>query len=414
MIFYIDELRYIDNTLIYNEPSNNTSVFQMKLARDADAMDIFVTQSAENGGGNPGVVLGYYSPQNDWIVIRKDEFNGFNNTLAHEIGHFFSLPHPHSGWECDPYDETKHGNPVASIWSPCNGSLRVEFQNGSNCQTAGDRICDTNPDYNFGFGWSGCNPYTPQVRDPNGDLVDVIENNHMGYFIGCTNYMFTPNQRSIIQSDFFSSARSYLRTGHIPDQDPVLNNVVYNYPINGEESGAVNFADLDWEDTPGATTYLVIIDRSSTFGLIPRRFIVNESFLTVTGLSVNLTYYWRVWPYNESQTGARWAATQNFHTGEPSAVKTISSVESLEVFPNPANSSDVLTLRVEANSTFDAGITVYNLVGEKVWEQHGLHFEGGQSAHVPLTVGQRLSPGLYLMKIQSSDGGVVSRKINIL
>jgi hypothetical protein len=136
--------------------------------------------------------------------------------------------------------------------------------------------------------------------------------------------------------------------------------------------------------------------------------------LTVTGLSVNLTYYWRVWPYNESQTGARWAATQNFHTGEPSAVKTISSVESLEVCPNPANSSDVLTLRVEANSTFDAGITVYNLVGEKVWEQHGLHFEGGQSAHVRLIVGQRLSAGLYLMKILSSVGGVISRKINIL
>jgi hypothetical protein len=414
MIFYIDEIRFIDHTLIFTEPSNGTAVFQMNFTRDQNAMNIWVTQSAENGGSNPGITLGYYSPQQDWIVIRKDEFNGFNNTLAHEIGHFFSLPHPHSGWECEPYNEAMHGNPVSSIWSPCNGSLRVEFQNGSNCQIAGDRICDTNPDYNFGFGWSGCNEYTPTVRDPNNDIVDVIENNHMGYFIGCTNYMFTPNQQSIIQSDFFTSSRSYLRTGYIPDQDPVMNNVVYNYPINGEESGAVDFADLDWEDTPGATHYLVIIDRSATFSFVPRRFLVNESFLTVTGLAVNINYYWRVWPYNESKTGARWGATQNFHTGEPSAVKTISSVDILDVFPNPAVGSDVITLHVEANSPFDAAVTLYNLVGDRVWERQGLHFESGQTVNMPLLVGDALLPGLYLVKIQSSDGGIISRKLNIL
>lgn len=415
--FYIDEWRYKNHTLIYEEPSNPTSVFQMKLIKDPNALNLYVTHTADTDGESPGLTLGYYSPPNDWIVIRKDRMSGFNNVLAHEAGHFFSLPHTFSGWECEAYDPDIHGNPVSSIWSPCNGSLRVEFQNGTNCSNAGDRICDTSPDYNFGFGWSvggdQCAEYTPIVMDPNGDVVDVTENNHMGYFLDCDDYMFTPNQQSIIQTDFFSSSRAYLRTNYVPDQDAVDNAVVYNFPINGEESPSFDQVELDWEDVPGATDYLLIIARNSTFSISPQRIIVQESNYVVEALTPNVNYYWKVWPFNEGRTGAGWAETQNFHTSIASGVATIPSVDRFEVFPNPGQTKGELTVLLESLSAFDAEITLYHMTGEVAWRGMNQQILAGRETRIAITL-EHTVPGLYFLKIQSSEGGVISRKVSIL
>lgn len=417
MIFYIDEWRILNNSIVYNTPGSAGARFWMRTVRDNNAMSVFVTQSAESGSGNPGVTLGYYDTSEDWIVIRRDEFNGFNNTLAHEAGHFFSLPHPHSGWECDPYDEAKHGNPVNIIWSPCISNLRIEFQNGTNCQIAGDRICDTSPDYNFGFGWSvggnQCADYTRIVRDWNGDTIDVAERNHMAYFINCPDYFFTPNQKTIIQSDFLSARRTYLRRSYVPVQDPVTNEVVYNYPINGEQTPTFDNIDLDWEDVPGATDYLVIVDRASSFTFTPQRFLVSESFLTIEQLTPNVNYFWKVWPFNESRTGAGWAPHQQFRTGVASAVTSIPYVEHLDVFPNPVHREQPLTIRIASLQSFDAQISLYSITGAEVWHRNQVRVEGGQE--FVFTVDMiRPESGLYFLSIRSADGGVITKKVSIL
>ncbi|MEZ4948184.1 MAG: hypothetical protein R2784_02135 [Saprospiraceae bacterium] len=46
-----------------------------------------------------------------------------------------------------------------------NGSP-TELQDGSNCTTAGDKICDTPPDYNFGL--INGNSCYGGAKDPNG------------------------------------------------------------------------------------------------------------------------------------------------------------------------------------------------------------------------------------------------------
>ena len=415
MIFYIeDTLRHLNHNLAYTDPSHNTSIFQMKIAKDPNSMNVYIPQNATTTGESPGVTLGFYSPMNDWIVIRKDEVSASNNTLAHEVGHFFGLPHPHSGWECEPYDEAIHGNPVSSLWSPCNGSLRVEFQNGTNCLLSGDRICDTSPDYNFGFGWSvsgdQCAEYTPQIMDPNGDLVEVTENNHMAYFIGCDDYMFTTDQKGLIQADFFSADRNYLRSDYVPIQDSVDNNVVYNYPINNEETPTFDNVDLDWEDVPGATDYLVIIARNSAFSITPQRVIVSESFLTIEALTPNVNYFWRVWPFNQSQTGAGWAPTQVFHTGLSSGVKTITTVDRFDVFPNPASSGQALNVVVQSSTAFDGEFTLHDMMG-KVIQRTTHHIDAGRIIQIPFTL-ESIVPGLYFLKVRSSEGGILTKKVS--
>ena len=414
MVFYLDEWRYKEHDLIYNQPSHPTAIFQMKLVRDPNAMDIFITNNADSGGSTPGIGLGYYDGVNDWIVVRKSEVDGFSGTTGHEIGHFFSLPHPHLGWGCEPYDEETHGNPVSSIWSPCISSLRVEFQDGSNCENAGDLICDTPPDYNFGFGWSvggdQCAEFNLDIMDPQGDVVDPMEMNIMGYFIDCPQYEFTPTQMNLVQSDFFSPGRAYLRTGYVPTQTPVTDPVAYNYPINGEETPSFQQVEFDWEDVPGATHYLFIIDRFSTFSLEPERYIVEGSSFEIEELEANRTYYWKVWPYNETQTDAGWSETQNFKTGTSTAVRTIPGVTHFDTYPNPVSEGQ-LVITLQQPSELSAEIQVIDLAGRVMTRLTDVQIPGDQPWTQSIDV-SALPAGLYVLHIRSQEG-VLSRKFSI-
>src|SRR5690606_10834658 len=135
---------------------------------------------------------------------------------------------------------------------------------------AGDRVCDTPEDYNLGlFYQNDCDPNT-SIMDKNSELIDPMENNVMGYYRDCDSYAFTPTQKNLINTDFFSFRRSYIRTGVIPNTEPVTDPVVYISPINGEETPGFTNVLLDWEDTPHANKYLVIIDRFSSFTFSPQ------------------------------------------------------------------------------------------------------------------------------------------------
>ena len=62
------------------------------------------------------------------------------------------------------------GNPAPAS-SP--GGIPTEKMDGSNCETAGDYLCDTPPDYN-GFGWDDCD-YDGGAQDPMGVEIDPEE-----------------------------------------------------------------------------------------------------------------------------------------------------------------------------------------------------------------------------------------------
>jgi hypothetical protein len=413
-VLYIDQIKYKADSRIYNAPASPSAIFQMRLIKDKSSLNVYITKTAESGSGTPGVVLGYYSRSEDWIVMRKDEFGGATGTLGHEIGHFFSLAHPHNGWDCDPYDEEKHGNPVSSVWSPCNGALRVELQNGSNCSTSGDLICDTPPDYNFGFGWSSggdqCAPYTAGTMDPNGDVVDPMEVNIMAYFIDCDEYFFTNTQQNVVRSDFQSSRRSYIRTGNVPKTTEVVDDVVYNSPINDNSSPTYTQIAFDWDDVPGANQYLFIVDRFSSFTSAPKRTIVTGSSIVLDELTSGARYYWKVWPFNESQTGAGWSETQSFIVGTTSAVNEISSVESFDVYPNPVTDGK-LHISMRSTESFDAEIRLIDLSGKVMHQSQGHQILAENQWNIELSTND-FSAGLYIVQVVS-DKGVITSKFTV-
>jgi hypothetical protein len=234
-----------------------------------------------------------------------------------------------------------------------------------------------------------------------------MENNVMGYFINCDDYMFSQTQKNLIKTDYNSSRRSYLRTGYVPNTDTINDAVAYNYPINGEESPTYTQVELDWDDVDGADQYLVIIDRFSTFTLTPQTFIVNESNLVIPELEANRTYYWKVWPFNESFTGAGYSATENFVTGLSSSVNEISSVEEFNLYPNPAIGEDVfLTLR--STEAFDARVSIFNTSGQLVYESAEETIpSNGQWTKRISTDG--FTAGLYVVQVLSETGMITSK-----
>ena len=408
--FYIDRFNYFDNDAVYNTPSSNAAKTQMRLRRDNNSVNIYITNMADSGNGGPGVTLAYYNPQDDWIVSRKDQIGLSTSTLAHEVGHFFSLAHPFDGWDCFPFTLVDYTNPVnVDFTKPCEGgggSKLIELHDRSNCNTAGDKICDTPEDYNLGLLYqSGCGENN-SVKDKNGEVIKPMTNNFMSYYTNCLSYAFTTMQKNLINTDFFSFQRTYIRTGVIPNTTPVVDPIQYITPINGEESNGATNILLDWEDTPGANKYLVVYDRFASFTFDPVKTIVSSSELVIAAeLELNRTYYWKVWPYNESMTGAGYSAPQNFKVGTGTAVNEIRDISDFALTPNPVKDHIPAILTLSSINALTAQLQVTDASG-MVLSKESISIPAGMSQY--WIQNSELPAGIYFVSVISSQGRLVT------
>ena len=399
--FYISGLNSFDNNGAYNTPGSSNA--RLEFERDDNAINIYIANAADTNGG-VGLTLAYYSPQRDWIVTRKDQIVSNNNTLAHELGHFFSLPHPHNGWDAEPYNEDDHGVQVGAF-SP--GGVPNEKQDGSNCETAGDFICDTPPDYNFGFGWPDCS-FDDEVLDPNGDVVNPEELLHMGYFLNCnsaSDYFFSPDQQDLMLTDIASSERNYLDNSFSPgatefDAPTPLS------PTNGQILDAYNSVELKWEAVDGADFYLLRVSPFITLNASVNTIVYGTSKI-LTDLDPVDTYYWSVKPLNAYGVCHNTRSpTRNFTTGATVAVEEVAELTAWTVQPNPASTGEAVLITIDAARAFEATLQLSDLSGRAVARTQALRLSAGKQIHQIDTNG--LSAGVYLLTLRDERG--VSRK----
>ncbi len=359
--FYIKEFNYIDNTTLFEE--HGMASAQMDNEQDPFGLDIFIFKSANNDTTlDDGVTFGYYSPNKDWLVMRKDQINSRSIVLTHEMGHFFSLLHPYHGWDREPWDAAIHGNPSPRT-SP-NG-VRTELMNGSNCQNAGDFLCDTPPDYFFAFGWENC-IYDGGALDPNGDLVDPDELNYMSNFLNeCDReaYHFSPRQEEMMQTDLQSAQRRYLRVDFTPFAENIEEETTLLNPEKNATVESYNLVGLNWEVVEGADQYLVEIDRVPTFTVQPTRIITDNTFLEVS-LEPEKRYYWRVRPFNRYATCTTTTTPSVFFTGNSAGETSLQLA--WNVFPNPARTGTNLQLEINTERSFEARFELFNSVGQLI------------------------------------------------
>lgn len=399
--------RSINNDNVY---SNQNNSFLMSTRRHTKAINIYVVETPNSGNNNPGIVLAYYSPSNDWIVERKTETKGGNNgTLPHEMGHFFSLMHTFYGYESDPFGPDDAGWPTAPVISP--GGIPTERVNGTNCTTAADEICDTPPDYNFGLETGNCNPYTAGALDPLGTPVDPMEVNFMGYFQDCgTNYKFTPNQHSIILADLATSSRNYLDNTFAPVATEIATPAdLLVSPAAGATSQYYDEVLFQWQPVTGAQYYLLEIDLSASFGTpLLQSFVVTETSKLVTGLTANKNYQWRVRPFNQYVTCAE-SKQRNFRTSAVSATNDIQGLDAWQIAPNPVQSGNGVQLSLRTSLPIDAQIQLVDVAGRIIYQQNAVSIPSGDmTLELPTA---NLSNGLYFVRLSTENGQDVRKLI---
>ena len=370
MKFYLaSDFNYIKSSSLYSDPGGVFGVSKIKVNRNKfpHAANVFLVNEMSSGG-SPGQVLGYYAPALDVVVIRNSQFGINAQTASHELGHFFSLMHPFYGWDADPYDPAKHGNPVKIQTVTYAGqTIQIELMNKSNCDVAADMLCDTPPDYNFGISdpERDCKLNGP-ILDYNHDTIVTMENNYMGYFFGCGQYEFTPMQIAAMRADYLSSERDFLHTGIVPDSaaiDPSTFHV--NYPENKEKVEYYDYVDLDWDDMPNATNYEVIISPASQPQNAEKYFIKGQSHLILTNLVKGKKYKWYVRPYSNAYTAVPKLGGYTFRAGDWTiGTDDLSDIADMNIYPNPVN-DDVIYINFSKSSD-DAIIEIFDMSGKVV------------------------------------------------
>lgn len=389
--FYLknNTFNYVKSTILFSSPtsqSGGTKLITEKVNNGKNSMNVFICENADTGG--LGTTLGYYDPFRDVIVIRKADVNAFTNTLAHEVGHFFSLDHTFNGWDGEAYDPDIHGNPVSSMFSP--GGVLNELADGSNCEDAGDFLCDTPADYNLGFGWGGCTNYTGGAMDFNGELLDPDEENFMGYFLGCDDYFFSDLQVEMMIADFQSSDRNYLNSvSYIPEISTNLNNTSLTAPEDGATIDSYNYVKLEWEAVENASNYLIEVIRglTSTFYFSP------NPYIHLTDLEAEKTYRWKVLPYSEMGGCASFTPERIVKTGNILASNELTEI-GISLYPTVVeDGSDII---IQSSGFYDASVHIFDVQG-KLLSNTALTLQSGAN-RINQTPSQA---GLYFVSVET-------------
>lgn len=419
--FYIkDGFNEVDDTGIYSNQIPSSVQSRMRRQKDFNALNIWVLGEVTTGNGN-NIVLGVYDDQNDWVrVINDKTYFGINGyTLPHEIGHFFSLLHPFYGWEIAPYSQEMEGKP-APARAPHFDAL-TEHADGSNCEIAGDRICDTPADYWYSFYVNSSGDtinnldnfsckYDRPMTDPKGERLNPDPSLIMGYFLDQCMDHFTPDQIEIMQSDLAQSTRAYLRSDYTPSEGPITESPELLAPLNSEEIDSYNWVPLSWQHSENATGYLIEISTIPGFSNSPFNYISSTNSFTATDLEPSKNYFWRVTPYNDNFTCASPSSRGRFKTGLSTSTKNIETVNNWSIFPNPTTPDQGMTLSIEATSFFEADLKIYSITGQLLKEQRGISFaQGMNQEQVDIA---DISEGIYFLFLEN-ETGVLNQKIVI-
>ena len=390
--FYIKgEINYINNDNYYRYNSANVGVQMRRQHNVPNTANCYFVDEARN-------YCGYYSGYEEGVVIDKSCAAPDSETWAHEMGHFFSLPHTFLGWGNEMYYE---GLEVPHYLS--NGQ-EVELQNGSNCGRAGDGFCDTSADY-LSFGWRCNEGQQSQIlqRDPEG--ADFRSDGTLIMSYGDCRSRFSEEQMAAMRANLLSE-KSALLAGP-PTPVAVTAAPTLLQPADGERIEGRSCASLSWNAAPNADAYTVRVKRKYPIGntVPPQVFATADTQLLVIDIKPGYTYEWTVGAYNRFD-GCNAESTpwlfRLAEVGQPAF--------HLKVYPQPGAPGLPLTVAWELAHAETTQLYLYNASGQLTWQR-----STGQPAccqQLPLPV-SNLPGGLYFLKVQTASGLTATRKVII-
>ncbi len=405
--FFIDgAFDYWNNTVVYNHTNTINAALFMTNRRTLNKVNIFVGNQASPNA--QGVTLGYYSPAGDWIFAIRSTVNGGSNTLTHECGHYFSLAHPHFGWDGD--TPPANGTQAPAI-SPSGNVTEKAARTGAgaNCASAADGFCDTEPDYNFGLFTASCT-FTSNVTDPAGAPVNPDETLFMSYFGDNCSNRFTAQQQAAVLADI--NVRNY-DNFNPPTQNSVTDPVNITSPLAGETVYTYYSVPIYWAPVLNATNYHVEVWRATangnpiTNGMVFSA-ITNTNSVTVTTLqantaaNANLQYQVRIKAYNAISFCGTYQ-TRLFETGDWQVGLTgADDIHTAELAPNPSMPGEPVMLTMETPNAQRVTVALFSLSGQTVGAPIQWSVQAGANNMSLDTDG--LAAGVYLVQLRSEHG----------
>ncbi len=411
-----DGFNYIESSILHRNPTSHASVVTINQNMDLGAVNAFITDEILFDADALGTTLGIYLNQTaDVVVAIRSRIDGQDKTLPHELGHYFGLLHTFNGWDSEGYNVSSHGNPVSTS-SPDGVPTEQMDRIGvcKNCETAGDFICDTRPDYNFGISGFSCNNFSASFRDPCGEVVVPDAGNYMSYFFNCTNESFSEQQAEIMNADIDRR----LRNRDIdPSRQPITTGTVSAAPslvspIAGEATQFYNTVELNWNAVANASHYLVEVDILPNFVSqkpIKKILFVKGNQAIVKGLDPDRLYYWRVRALNQYLTclsfetlsdRSSFFTSSDFDTSNEST----NLFEEFNLYPNPTLSGGQLSASIKPlTGTKQLNIEIWSLEGKLIYQKEQKITSNNQNISIPIP--NDTDAGVYFVSFSNKETG---------
>ncbi len=341
----------------------------------------------------------------DAIVMGRGCSGPGNSTWAHEAGHHFSLPHPFFGWEGNAWD-------FAQPAPPSVGGVPVEKMDSSNCFIAGDRFCDTRPDY-LSYRWT-CTPdkeSTVLQKDPNGVAFRSDATLYMGYALDACTGRFTNEQIEAMRANLYTEHLSYLQAS---SPEPNLQDdfgISYVSPIDSATE-QYNNVWLQWAPVPNAEFYLVEVSNSPFFSVVFfSKLVSGTTAVNATkGIPNNRTLYWRVRAFSSWDlcTPTTAQAPAIFRTRNLSSTNELERLAEITLAPNPVNSGAPMVLSINSSESLDLLLTVSDASGRLCHQNRTFIYPGDNRLEIPT---YQLEAGFYFVSLQTTQGTLVKRLV---
>ncbi|BDS12593.1 zinc-dependent metalloprotease [Aureispira anguillae] len=364
---------------IINMTSNaldaNSNTFQAKLEMQQqkvpNTLNIYIGRSTYYPASG---YLSYYDPNGDFVFLQQPMLSSTAKTEAHEIAHYFQIPHTFYGWEGEDA-EVLYNGVRAPIMVNGEYTELVTRGAGANCAVAADGFCDTEADYHSTAAIQICN-FTPATLDTTGATLDPDEGNIMSYYNDMCQTGFSQEQKTAIAVDV--AATTWVSTTP-PSSATVTGVASATAPMNnGLASIAGSTLRLDWSNVPGATWYYLEVYGTKLPGFwVPDYTNVifkglvtsgNSHYdLSTAGLTVGTHYAWRVKALNQYSTCAAVSAFNKFETNTTTAIKDLSIEKqmNLKVNNNPITATDI-PLAIYTAEELVGSIRIYAMNGKEM------------------------------------------------
>ena len=387
--------RLINQTSLTVPGNFNAAADIMGIYNVARTMNVYFTNLSAFGtcafAFFPG--LGPGPAQNQGGVMMGTNCSFLDGALfAHEIGHFFSLPHTFDQTSDDPTD------PVFAERVTRNQN-ELSPRLGANCSTSGDRFCDTPADF-LAIRWN-C-PNSVVRLDYNGDVFLPDPSLYMGYPRDSCMSRFSTQQIAAMRATLASvtAPRGYLLINPAPTNQTIAQTPSLLEP--GISTPNLNSSNptFVWNSVPGANWYALRILQFGTVVLLDTvvadTSILLPSFLFRGGRSYN----WSVQAIGQTGYCTSPSNSASFQF-------TISNLENdnykknlVRIGPNPVKANEEISIFNLPNG--DYSVSFHDQTSRECAKFRMITELGRVTIKTP-----ELNPGNYFIRFNSTNHNLI-------